>query len=365
MWVTLVRREIVDKAQEAYVALDAVQCTEYETVKQAILWAYELVPEAYRQQFRKGRLKSGQTYVDFARQPEILFDKWLWATETYSFQELKHLMVLEQFKNSLNKHLAVHLNEQDATEIRAEAEMADNYILVHQEPWIADKKLVSPRQFEERVKREIAKPQEFNRAHRDVICHYCKKPGHIKPRCPALQRGRENRSVALVLEGGCRTVDVCDDSKLGAESSVYKSFISEGFVSIAEGELEVPVTLLRDTGAAQSLILKDVIDLPPCTAEETSVLIEGAGGEYRSVPLHRVFLKSSLVTGNVMSSLPVKGVGLLLGNDLAGDQVFSSPIDSSVPCEVPTLVALEKEYPEVFSACAVTRSRSQQLAFGV
>lgn len=50
------------------------------------------------------------------------------------------------------------------------------------------------------------------------------------------------------------------------------------------------MTLLRDTGVAQSLILKDVIDLPPCTVEENSVLIEGVGGEYRSVPLHRVFL---------------------------------------------------------------------------
>lgn len=35
------------------------------------------------------------------------------------------------------------------------------------------------------------------------------------------------------MEGGGRTVDVSDDSKLGAKSSVYKSFISEGFVSIA------------------------------------------------------------------------------------------------------------------------------------
>lgn len=61
-----------------------------------------------------------------------------------------------------------------------------------------------------------------------------------------------------------------------------------------------------------------------------------------------------------MSSLPVKEVGLLLGNDLAGDQVFSSPIVSSVFCEVPTMVALEKEYPEVFSACSVTKPEIRQ-----
>lgn len=61
----LVRRELADKSQEAYVALDAVQHSEYETVKQAVLRAYELVPGAYSQQFRKGRLKPGQTYCMF------------------------------------------------------------------------------------------------------------------------------------------------------------------------------------------------------------------------------------------------------------------------------------------------------------
>lgn len=44
-----------------------------------------------------------------------------------------------------------------------------------------------------------------------------------------------------------------------------------------------------------------------------------------------------------MHKLPVKGVSLVLGNDLAGDKVFD------VLCE---------EFPDVFSTCAVTRSKA-------
>ena len=37
---------------------------------------YELVPETYRQKFRKCRKENDQTYVDFARTKEQLFDRW-------------------------------------------------------------------------------------------------------------------------------------------------------------------------------------------------------------------------------------------------------------------------------------------------
>ena len=44
----------------------------YDKVRKAILKAYELVPEAYRQKFRNARKQDGQTYVEFAREKEVL-----------------------------------------------------------------------------------------------------------------------------------------------------------------------------------------------------------------------------------------------------------------------------------------------------
>ena len=38
--------------------------------------AYELVPEAYRQKFRQAKKREFETYVEFPRQKETLFDRW-------------------------------------------------------------------------------------------------------------------------------------------------------------------------------------------------------------------------------------------------------------------------------------------------
>ena len=53
IWTLLLQSVLVGKAREIYAALSLDQSSEYDTVKTAILNAYELVPEAYRQKFRR------------------------------------------------------------------------------------------------------------------------------------------------------------------------------------------------------------------------------------------------------------------------------------------------------------------------
>ena len=52
-WVMLLQTVLKGKAQEIFSASDSIQCSDYITVKDAILKAYELVPEAYRQKILK------------------------------------------------------------------------------------------------------------------------------------------------------------------------------------------------------------------------------------------------------------------------------------------------------------------------
>ncbi len=58
------------------------------------------------------------------------------------------------------------------------------------------------------------------------------------------------------------------------------------------------------------------------------VLIRGIGLQTLSVPLHNVFLQSDLVNRSVVMgvcpSLPVEGVSVILGNNLAGNCVWCS-----------------------------------------
>ena len=59
----------------AYSALSIEESCQYDLVKAAVLNAYELVPEAYRLKFHISIKREGQTYVEFVRDKETLFNR--------------------------------------------------------------------------------------------------------------------------------------------------------------------------------------------------------------------------------------------------------------------------------------------------
>ena len=55
-WPTLLQSVLIGKAAEVYLALSLAESSDYDKVKDTILKAYQLVPEAYRQRFRKYKI---------------------------------------------------------------------------------------------------------------------------------------------------------------------------------------------------------------------------------------------------------------------------------------------------------------------
>ena len=110
-------------------------------------------------------------------------------------------------------------------------------------------------------------------------------------------------------------------------------------------------------------MLEDALSLSPDSSLNAKMLIQGIGGNCMPVPLHRVNLKCDLFTGpvdvGVVPSLPMKGVGFLLGNAVAGGKVSAFPIVSGEPVDEPEIHYLEEEFPEIFPDCAVTRSQKK------
>ena len=95
-WVLLLQSVLVGKAQEIYGSLSVEQSSNYEHVKEAILKAYELVPEAYRQKFRNYLKYDSKTHVEFAREKENLFNRWCHSKEIgQDFKKLKQMVLLE------------------------------------------------------------------------------------------------------------------------------------------------------------------------------------------------------------------------------------------------------------------------------
>ena len=101
-WVLLLQSVLVGKAQEIYGSLSVEQSSNYEHVKEAILKAYELVPEVYRQKFRNYLKFDSKTQVEFAREKENLFNRWCHSNEIgQDFKKLKQMVLLEEFKDKV------------------------------------------------------------------------------------------------------------------------------------------------------------------------------------------------------------------------------------------------------------------------
>ena len=64
----------------------------------------------------------------------------------------------------------------------------------------------------------------------------------------------------------------------------------EGRVSLVGMDTSSIITILRDTGASQSLLVKDVLPLNEQSFTDSSVLIQGIKYGVASVPLHVVDL---------------------------------------------------------------------------
>ena len=74
-------------------------------------------------------------------------------------------------------------------------------------------------------------------------------------------------------------------------------------------------------------MLDSVLSITENSFTGANVLITGVEMGVLEVPLHEVNIKSNLINGNIVMgmrpSLPVEGISLRLGGDLAGERVMA------------------------------------------
>ena len=442
-WVLLLQSVLVGKAQEIYGSLSVEQSSNYEHVKEAILKAYELVPEAYRQKFRNYLKYDSKTHVEFAREKENLFNRWCHSKEIgQDFKKLKQMVLLEEFKDKVRPDIRSHLDEQKVEELEKAAIMADDYALTHK----MSSKSGNPQQKRyhgsgnrENISRNADDRKRQGKSTENVglvskveplkpvSCGHCGKPGHIITNCwklggktPCEHCGRFNhksedcriaknklqkevKPTGLTSLKGLKVspfnesenlkgvkvkplidrnnfveknkgikVNPLHNDKSCIEDEIspntesdymenYKPFISEGVVSLVGDEnSSQKVKILRDTGATQSLMLDSVLPLTENSFTGANVLISGVEMGVLEVPLHEVNIKSSLINGNIVigtrPSLPVEGISLILGNDLAGEKVMVDPRVVEKPRDDERTEKLAEKFPGIFPASVVTRS---------
>lgn len=134
--------------------------------------------------------------------------------------------------------------------------------------------------------------------------------------CVVLKRKQQvqpPKSVALLKTVQSSELSRCTD----IPDANYKPFVMTGLVSLS-GKIEDQreVHILRDTGAMQSLMVCDVLPFSEESYCGSNILVCGIEMQVVPVPLHRVHLNSSLVSGfvkvGIRNSLPVKGITFIL-----------------------------------------------------
>ncbi|XP_054860848.1 uncharacterized protein LOC129347475 [Amphiprion ocellaris] len=359
-WSLLLQCKLVGKAQEVCASLSIEQSLDYATLKKAVLQAYELVPEAYRQKFRNREKNANQTYVEFVREKSVLFDKWCQACNVKTLEEMRELILIEEFKKCLPERIVVYLNEQKVLSVTNAAVLADEFILTH-------KSVFSPQSsrgqnvYERRNRSpKLARRNIPTVAGDSRECYYCHEWGHLIAVCPALKKKGQSKpnkppaGVCLIKTVTSPEVrSVHSECKISDVDARFQPFVTQGFISVTGEGKKVPIKILRDTAAYHSMMLSDVLPLSNETSCGSDVLVWGIGMTVLRAPLHVVYLKSPLVTGPVKVAVCSR---LILGN------VFPHPVVTDVPVPASSSATpADLSEPHLFPVCAVTRAQARKL----
>ena len=92
--------------------------------------AYELTAEYYKAKLRSLVKESNVTYTEFSYTVSKFANRWIKACDINTFNELKELLILEQFLNSIDPKIKQYLLERDVTDLKNASKLAENYSLM-------------------------------------------------------------------------------------------------------------------------------------------------------------------------------------------------------------------------------------------
>ena len=389
-WTILLQKAFVGKAREIFAQLSVEQSQKYEYVKDVVLRGYQLNPEAYRQKFRNCQRDISQTFVEFARVKEQLFDRWCHSKKVNKdFEKLRQLILIEEFKRRIPFHMKTFIDEKQVENLQQAADLADEYFLTHgnfnqQRNQSSDKQYTAnPNSGSDSFQQPVNSTQSMksNSETSAPFCNYCKRRGHLRSECFYLIGNQPSTHdvqqpspsghivpMQLVSDPHSAAIIPCETGLATSNSDrimeMFEPFIQNGFVSLSDDFSDAkPIRILRDTGSAQSILLKSTLPLSDSTYSGDNVLLKGVDtslGSYPSAPLHQVYISSSHVNGpvtvGITSSLPIDGIDFLLGNDLAGGKVVANSLVTDMPCNCQQLDPV----PNLDPAGVVTRASKEQ-----
>ncbi|XP_068205634.1 uncharacterized protein [Palaemon carinicauda] len=328
-YVLLIRNSFKGKA--AYVAAQLVQERDYEIFKTAILDAYSVTAEGYRQVFRQTLKNQAQTYLEFFTLKLKQFNKWIDKEQITTLEQLKNLIVLEEFLRRIPANVAMFIREKQEKDGKRAALLADDYHLIHK-----------------------LKPHSSSRSSSPQVCTFCKKEGHHIKDCPSPKcKASHGKASPNAFSQGPKSGNTANKTTLHCAQplSDFTAFTYPGKVN------DIPVKILRDTGSSQTIISSKLKDLAKPTDQYVTVsdLTCQKVLPIVQISLDCPYFKGSTNVALLDSDLPCKNIDMILGNDLA--QSNGTPSLIITQPEVVIEKACKELFPVVELPCqVVTRS---------
>lgn len=371
-WPWLLQPKLVGKAQKTFNHLDNTE--DYDMVKQAILDAYEITPDHYRRTFRNYVKPDKHTFLEFAMEKMRMLKKWLATSNITTFSDLVNLVAIEEWKRRLPLNIYMYIEEKGEGNLTKAAQLADSYALIHRGLQNRDKQKPPHVRFSSSYNpvSEVAHPAgvpkrpNYNPGKREEICSYCKYPGHNILQCTH-PKCRTSSTYKLTLSSSQKPPaksekPVTNIYTHSSTSDPFSAFKVPGTVSISDNTKTYPITILRDTGSAQSLLCKKALPSVEHNYTGEKVALKSLNCS-PTADLANIHIQSELIRGPVKVAvlemdLPVPGVTFLLGNDLAGRGMIPDLVVKEKPMSGSPTEKLDQEKPHIFPVCAVTRSQT-------
>ncbi len=120
------------------------------------------------------------------------YEKWCNASKVKTFDQLKELILVKEFKNCISEKIVVYLNEQKVSSLANATVFADELVLTHKVVFSSPRSLPRTSADLSYNSKHTPKTQKDGQLIDNPLaareCFYCCEKGHLITVCPALQR---------------------------------------------------------------------------------------------------------------------------------------------------------------------------------
>jgi hypothetical protein len=108
--------------------LKSIVSSSYEKICEVLRSYYRLTPEDYRVKFRSVKKSADETFAQFSGCLGGSFDRWMTATKSTTFENMREVVIMEAFLQGTDRALANHIFDKEPETVDEAARCADNFI---------------------------------------------------------------------------------------------------------------------------------------------------------------------------------------------------------------------------------------------